>query len=277
MSWRSVMFTPGTRPERVQKAWEQGLADVVVADLEDGVAPSQKDAARSAVARLLAGTDDAACRRAVRINAWPGDLAEADLDAVMAAPPSLIVVPKAEDPDALQALAMRLPRGTGIMAILETAQGVLDAPRLAAVPGVEALALGAEDLAADAGMVRSMDNAEVSLARGWVALAAAAARVAAIDMVTADLADEQRLRREVREAVGLGYAGKMCLHPAQVSAVHGEMAPTPEQLRWARSVQEAARAADAEQGGVVVVEGRMVDVPVIRQARAILARAGSEP
>lgn len=274
MKWRSVLFTPGTRPDRIEKAWRQGAADVVVADLEDAVPPAGKDQARRDVAAALAKTEDAACLRGVRINAWPGAQAEADLAAVLPHAPTLLVVPKAEDPAAVQALATRLAHPTRMMLIIETARGVLRADDLAACPAVDAIAFGAEDLAADAGMVRSPNNDEVAVPRALVALGAAANGTAAIDMITADIGDLDRFRREVREAVGLGYAGKMCLHPAQVDAVHEEMAPTPDQLAWAQAVVAAVDEAGAGAGGVVVVDGKMVDVPVIRQARSILARAG---
>lgn len=272
--WRSVLFTPATRIDRVEKAWASGAADVVVADLEDAVPPDGKAAARRGVAALLAGIDAPACRTAVRINAVPGAWADDDIEAVAEHPPDLVVVPKAEDSATVGALAARLPDGVGLMLILETARGVLAAQALASVERVEAVALGAEDLAADAGMRRSAENAEVAVPRSLVALAAAAEGVAAIDMITADFRDVERTAREAREALGLGYAGKMCLHPAQVEAVHEAFTPTADEVDWARKVVDAVDAAGAGEGGVVVVEGRMVDVPLVRQARAILARQG---
>ncbi len=278
---RSVLFTPGDRPERVEKAWVTGAADVVVADLEDAVAPSNKQIAREAVAKALGLKG--ACERAVRIQPWPSSEAEADLEAVLPGAPDLIVVPKAEDPAAMEALEERVaeaeqalglePGHIGFLAILETAAGVLAAREIAACPRVVAVAFGAEDLAADAGMRRTASNAEVAVPRSMVALAAAAAGVQAIDMITADFRDEERTRREALEARGLGYAGKMCLHPAQVAVVHEAFRPTPEEIAWATKVHDAVEAGGAGAGGVVVVDGKMVDVPLVQQARRILRDA----
>ncbi len=272
--WRSVLFTPGMRPERIQKAWDKGAADVVVADLEDAVAPEDKGAARNAVAGVLANATSP-CQRAVRINAWPGDLAQADLDAVLPHRPDIIVVPKAEDPDSLHPLIDRLPEGTHLLLILETARGVLNAQALAALPRVAAVAFGAEDLAADAGMRRTPRNSEVAVPRSLVALAAAAAGVAAIDMITADYQDTERFQREADEAVGLGYAGKMCLHPTQVAAAHAAWMPSPDEIAWAQRVVHAAESGGAQEGGVISLDGKMIDIPLIRQARAILQRSGA--
>ncbi len=283
MRFRSVLFTPGTRAERVRKALEGGAADVVVADLEDSVAPGDKAEARVAVAATLVDAQ-AQCACAVRINAWPSALAEADLDAVLPAGPELIVLPKAEDPAMVEALGARLdaaeselgmePGSVRLLLILETAAGVLAARELAACSDrVAGVAFGAEDLAADAGLRRSPSNWEVSVPRAMVALAAAAAGIAAVDMITADFRDEERTRREAEEARALGYAGKMCLHPAQVAVVNDAFAPTADEIAWAERVLAAVDEAGAGAGGVVVVDGKMVDVPLIEQARRLLRDA----
>ena len=273
MKLRSVLFTPGTRPERIQKALREGAADVVVADLEEAVAPGDKFEARIAVrdALLDVPQGEAKSVRAVRINPWPSRLAEEDLHVVLSAKPDVIVVPKAESVDALHALAARLEgHDCGLLLILETAGGVLNAQHLAACDRVVAIAFGAEDLAADVGMRRTPDNAEVAVPRSLVALAAASAGVHAIDMITADFRDVERTRREATEARGLGYAGKMCLHPAQGQVVHDAFAPTEDERAWAQKVVAAADGAGAGSGGVVVVDGKMIDVPLVRQARRIL-------
>lgn len=272
--WRSVLFTPGTRADRVAKAWSSGAADVVVADLEDAVALGEKEAARAAVAETLANTTPT-CRRAVRINAWPSELAQADLDAILPHGPEIIVVPKAEDAEAVRKLASQLPEGTELLLIIETALGVLRAQTLAALDHVGAIAFGAEDLAADAGMQRSADNVEMVVPRSLVALAAASAGVASIDMITADYGDGERFTREAKQAVGLGYAGKMCLHPSQVVLANAAWQPDAAAVAWAQRVVDAASAAGAEAGGVISLDGKMIDVPLIRQAKAILQRASA--
>ena len=285
---RSVLYTPGDRGDRLEKALREQAADLVLGDLEDAVAPERKDEAR----RQVAGAFKSAQRpapgagglRGVRINAWPGQAANDDLAAVMPLRPDVVAVPKCEDPKAVAALAAHLDaveRGLGIAAgstrllvILETAAGVLAARELAAASRrVLAVAFGAEDLAADAGLRRSASNAEVAVPRALVALAAAAAKVAAVDMVTADPKDAARVGREAGEARALGYSGKMCIHPAQVGPVHEAFRPTPDEVAWARRVVDAVAKAGIGAGGVVVVDGKMVDVPFVNQAQRILADA----
>jgi citrate lyase subunit beta/citryl-CoA lyase len=279
---RSVLYTPGDRGDRLEKALREGAADLVIADLEDAVAPARKEDARRAIAAAFAAAPERKGLRGVRINAWPGPAAEADLAAVLPARPDVVAVPKCEDPKALALLDGHLGRlegragipagSTRLLVILETAAGVLSARELAAgSPRVLAVAFGAEDLAADAGLRRSATNAEVAVPRALVALAAAAARVKAIDMITADPRDAGRAGREAQEARALGYSGKMCIHPAQVAAVHAAFAPAADELAWARRVVDAADRAGVADGGVVVVDGKMVDVPFVEQARRLLA------
>lgn len=283
---RSVLFTPGDRGDRIASALRDGKADAVVADLEDAVAPARKAEARRAVVAAWTAVPESVPLRGVRINRWPSPEAEADLDAVLPARPYLVVVPKCEDPADVRALDGRLtlmeerlglPAGsTRILAVTETAAGVLAAREVAAASRrIVALAFGAEDLAADAGLRRSTDNWEVQVPRALVPLAAAAAQVGAIDMITADPRDLERTALEAAQARALGYSGKMCIHPMQVVAVHEAFRPTPDEVAWARKVADAVAKAGIAEGGVVVVDGRMVDVPFITQARRILADDGA--
>jgi len=283
---RSVLFCPADRPERVVKALREGKADCVVADLEDAVAPERKAEARQLAAQALreVPVGAVAALRAVRVNGWGTGLAQADLEAVVPARPDLVALAKAESPhqvreaDTLMGQVERrsgIPVGsTRLLLHVETAAGVLSARELAAASTrVLALAFGAEDLAADAGLRRSASNAEVSVPRALVALAAATAKVGCLDMITADPRDAERAGREAAEARSLGYTGKMCIHPAQVAAVHAAFRPTEAELAWARKVVAAVDGSGIGAGGVVVVDGRMVDVPFIEQARRILAEA----
>jgi citrate lyase subunit beta / citryl-CoA lyase len=270
---RSLLYTPGDRGDRLAKALREGAADIVCADLEDAVPPERKAVARQATAEALAGP--AKALRAVRIQPWPSPGAEEDLAQVLPSRPDIIVVPKVESPGDVATLDARLV-GTQcrLILILETARGVLAARELAASSRrVAGVCFGAEDLAADIGAPRSATNEEVRVARGLVVLAATAAGVPALDMITADVRDLERTAREAAEARRLGFRGKMCIHPLQALAIHEAFRPTPEEVAWARKVAAAADAAGAEGGGVVVVDGRMVDVPVIRQARRILEDA----
>lgn len=281
---RSVLFTPGTRGDRIEKAIARRSGDVVVADLEDAVAPADKVSARSVVRDALGKQqkDEASgVLRAVRVNTIPSGLALGDLEAVMPARPDLVVLPKAErmaDVVALDEILLRLerihsitPGATRVLLILESARGVLEAPRLArAARRVVGLAFGAEDLAADAGLRRSRENQEIWMARSRVALAAAAEGLLAVDQVFVDIEDADGLEREAREARTLGYSGKMVIHPAQASVVHQAFAPTKEELERARRLVAAVEEGDVGEGGVLRFEGRMIDVPLIEQARRLL-------
>lgn len=284
MRLRSVLFTPGDRPDRYTKALQEGKADCVVADLEDAVAPDRKQEARQAVAAALRQVPSSRPVRAVRVNSWGSGLAQADLDAVVAGRPDLVAVAKVESPHEVKeidTLLLRLEaahgiasRATRLLLHVETAAGVLAARDIAAASTrVEAIAFGAEDLAADVGLRRSASNDEVAVPRALVPLAAAAARVQAIDMITADPRDLERTALEATAARRLGYAGKMCIHPLQAVAVHEAFRPTAEEAAWARRVVAAADAAGAGKGGIVVVDGKMVDAPFVRQARRILLDA----
>lgn len=280
---RSLLYTPGDRADRFEAAIKEGKADLVVADLEDAVAPAAKPAARKNVAKVLAATAKAKTERGVRINAWPSAEAEADLAGIVAAGPDLVIVPKVEDVAHLNALDRALlaleekagldGRAIGLVIILETARGILRAADLcSATPRIVAACFGAEDLAADAGLRRTPSNAEVAVPRAFVALAAAAAGIQAFDMITPDPKDGERCAREAHEARGLGYTGKMCIHPLQAQAIHDGMRPTPDEVAWAKRIVTAVAASKIQSGGVVVVDGKMVDVPVIRQAERILAQ-----
>jgi citrate lyase subunit beta/citryl-CoA lyase len=275
---RSVLFTPGTRADRWLKALE-GPADVVIADLEDAVAPADKAAARRSVQQALrdAAKQPARAERGVRINAWPSGWATEDVDALAGSRPELVAVPKAEDPDEVRALSDALAkRGceAGLLLVLETARGVLRAPELAlASKRVRCVAFGAEDYAASVGARRTRDGLEVLYARSRVVAAAAAAGVDAIDQVFVDLDDLEGLEREARFAAQLGYRGKMLVHPGQVEPVHRAFRPTEAEVAWARGVLKAVGDAGVAEGGVVVVDGRMVDRPLIAQAERVLALA----
>lgn len=267
MNLRSILFTPGNRIDRVAKAWSTVAADLVVADLEDAVSLADKDASRAAVVDLLASARGD--HLAVRINPTDTPMGMADVEALASLRPAWIVVPKVEATFDLDLVRERVPLAK-VLAIIETATGILNASAIAAA--ADAVAFGAEDLAADAGMRRTSGNQEVSVPRSMVALSAAAARTPCIDMITADYQDDERFEREADEAVGLGYAGKMCLHPRQVSLAHAAWKPAEAELLRARAI--VAAAAGQETGGIVVVDGQMVDVPLIRQAQALLDRAG---
>ena len=283
---RSVLFTPGDRPEMLRKAPRSG-ADAIVFDLEDAVAPDRKDEARDAVRAVLTDPDfDPDCEVCVRVNAAPERIA-ADLEGVLGSESAGtdaetdhrldgVVLPKVADPADVRGLVDELEshgRSLPVFALVESARGVLAAPEIAAVPATDALVFGAEDLSADLGATRTAEGTEVLYARERVVLAAAAHDCTAIDTLVTDFEDEERLREDAAFAKQLGYDGKLAIHPAQVDPINEAFTPTAEERAWAHRVLEAKREADAEGRGVFEVDGEMIDAPLIARAERVRARA----
>jgi citrate lyase subunit beta/citryl-CoA lyase len=269
---RSLLFVPGNRPERFMKALASG-ADAVVLDLEDSVPPGDKQTARAAIRDAWLELNAAGLPLVVRINALEGLAGNEDLDWLAALGPgsalAALMVPKAESRASLERLAMRLP-GAALVPIIETAAGHAALAEIAAAAGVLRLAVGHIDFMADTGLQCSADEVELAPLRFAVAMATRLHRLApAIDGITVDIADEGRVRDDTRRALRYGFGGKLCIHPRQIAGVHAAMAPSAEELTWARRVT----AADERSGGAAVqLDGRMVDAPVVLQARRVLAR-----
>jgi citrate lyase subunit beta/citryl-CoA lyase len=278
---RSILFTPGDRPEMCRKAPESGT-DVVVFDLEDAVALRRKAEAREAVGDVLSDPEfDPDCEVCLRVNSTDATRAD-DLDALFddGRPGSLdsLMLPKVGSPDDVRALADELDdcdASVPIFALLESADGILEAPEIASVPETDALAFGAEDLSADIGATRTAEGTEVLYARERVVLAAAANDCTAIDTLVTDFEDEAALREDVDFAIQLGYDGKLAIHPAQIGPINEAFTPSAEDRKWADRVLEAKREADAEGRGVFAVDGEMIDAPLIARAERIRDRAAA--
>ncbi|QLK25692.1 CoA ester lyase [Natrinema zhouii] len=282
---RSVLFTPGDRPEMLRKAPSAG-ADVIVFDLEDAVAPQRKAEAREAVRDVLSEPSfDPACEVCVRVNAVDaatGSSAADDLDVLLGegAEGTLesVMLPKAGSADDIRALADELDKydaSLPILPVLESAGGILAALEIAAVPATDALVFGAEDLAADIGATRSAEGLEVLYARERVVLAAAAHDCTAIDTLVTDFEDEAALREDATFSIQLGYDGKLAIHPDQVAVINEAFTPSAEEREWAERVFAAKRDADAEGRGVFAVDGEMIDAPLIARAERIRSRAAA--
>ncbi|GAB7090148.1 CoA ester lyase [Halorubrum luteum] len=279
MPRRSLLFSPGDRPELLRKAPGSG-ADVVCFDLEDAVAPSRKAEARDAVSDVLADPEfDPAAEVCVRLTA---STVGADLDALADAVGDdarrldAVLLPKVETEKRIETVAgMCAERDldVAVFCLVETARGVLSAREIAEADSTAAVLFGAEDLAADVGAVRSTSGEELSHARQHVVLAASAADVDAIDTVVTDFDDEAELRDQARAAVSLGYDGKMAIHPAQVPVINEAYTPDPDRIEWATTVLDATETADADGRGVFEVDGEMIDAPLIAQAKRVLERA----
>lgn len=262
----ALLFCPADRPDRFAKAQER--SDCVILDLEDAVAPADRQRAREAI--IDTPLDPA--RVIVRVNASTSEFQTADLAALAQTEYRTIMLPKLERHSDLDGLD-----GFHIIALLETPLGVRDADALAADPRVAALSWGAEDLVAAMGgfASRTADGRfgePARYARSRVLIAAAAAGKPAYDTVHPDLDDIDGLREEAAEAAAAGFRGAMCLHPKQVGILREAYLPTAEASAWARGVLDAARSAT---GGVFTFEGQMIDEPVLRQARSITARTAS--
>jgi citrate lyase subunit beta/citryl-CoA lyase len=264
----ALLFCPADRPDRYAKAL--AAADVVVLDLEDGVGSGGKDAAREGLIATLAAmsavTPADSARVIVRVNALGTPEHAADIEALRATPYRMIMLPKSERRDQVDALA-----DWRVVALCETPLGILAAPDLAAAPNVIALMWGAEDLIA-AMKGRTSRHADgryrdVAVhARSSVLLAAAAHGRPAIDAVYTNIADLDGLAAEAQDASSSGFALKACVHPSQVPVVRAAFRADEAQVAWARRVLAAAR-----DGGAIAVDGQMIDAPLIRQAEAILA------
>ncbi|WP_407548439.1 CoA ester lyase [Streptomyces sp. Pv4-95] len=257
---RSLLFVPGHRPDRYDKAVAAG-ADGVIIDLEDAVAPEAKDAARDDVAAWL--TEGG--RAVVRINAPGTPWFEADLE-MAAAHGVPLMLPKAEDPAVPEAVALETRGRSPVLALMETAAGVENAASLCRAPNVLRAAFGNVDLSAQLG-VDPTDHQALAYARSRVVCASAAAGlVPPLDGVTTDLDDTGPLSGDIAHARRMGFTGKLCIHPRQLDAVHEGFAPSSAEREWARRVLGAGEA-------VTVVDGHMVDRPVLERARRILEAA----
>ncbi|WP_029031587.1 HpcH/HpaI aldolase/citrate lyase family protein [Salinarimonas rosea] len=286
---RSYLFVPGDSEKKLEKALGAG-ADALIVDLEDSVAPAEKARGRAVAAAFLAraAAVEGRPRLLVRVNALDTDLIGADLDAVMPASPDGIVLPKAaggQDVAHLAALiAVReaeygLPDGgTVIHAIAtETARAIFGLGTYGgASHRLRGLAWGGEDLSADLGAESNRDEAGAwtepyRIARNMMLFAAAAAEVDAIDGVHTAFRDLDGLAAECRAARRDGFAGKLAIHPAQVPVINEAFTPSPTEVARARAIVAAF---EADPGaGVVAIEGEMIDMPHLKRARRVLARA----
>lgn len=260
----ALLFCPADRPDRYAKAAER--ADAVILDLEDAVAADAKEAARRA---LVTGPALDPVRTIVRVSAAGTDDLPADLEALASTRYRMVMLAKTSSASDLRAL-----EGYDVLALVETAAGVLRVAEIAAAPNIVGLMWGAEDLVASLGGTSSRlpggAYRDVAVhARSSVLLAARAHGRAAIDAVHLDLDDLDGLGAEAADAAASGFTATACLHPAQVAVVREAYRPSADEVAWARGVVEAAR----HEPGVFRWDGRMVDEPVLRHAAEVVRRA----
>lgn len=269
----SFLFAPANRPERLAKALASG-ADMVIADWEDAVAPADKAAARAALAEAVGALAAAGRARVlVRINAegtpWHADDLQA-LGSLVAQGVAGVVVPKAERAPALYAVAQAAGARAALLPLVESVAGLDARDALAAAPQVARLVFGHLDFQVDAGIDCGEGEEELLPVRLALVLASRRAGLQApVDGVTVDTRDAARMAADAERARRMGFGGKLCIHPAQVPVLHGVFDPDEAAVAQARRVQQALREAG---GGVCVVDGRMVDAPVLKRAEQTLSR-----
>jgi citrate lyase subunit beta/citryl-CoA lyase len=271
------LFVPGDRPERVHKAVDLGV-DAVIIDFEDAVAPAQKATARRLTADLLQELRPD-CSIGIRVNGMEDpDALAADIEALRSCWSTVdaVMLPKAGSPDQVRQLEELLAKagsGASILPLVETAQGIEDAARIAAAsPRVATLVLGPADLSAELGVVPTPEGIELLMARSRLVLACSAAgRARPIDGPWLVLNDETGLAESARQARRLGFGGKAAIHPQQLAAIREAFSPSAEEVAWARSVLDAFdESMEAGVGAVKLADGTFVDAPVADRARSIL-------
>lgn len=258
---RSLLFLPASNPRAIAKA-RDSAADLVVLDLEDAVKPADKGAAREAALEAVAG--DWPMPVAIRINGTGTEWHAGDLDAAARSNADFIVVPRAASADAVRAVATR---AGPVLAMVETAAGVLGAPGIAREAA--ALIAGTNDLRADLRLPLDATRAPISASLQMIVLAARAAGIAVFDGVFNRLDDEQGFVREAEEGRGLGFDGKSLIHPNQIAPCNRAFAPNAAEVERANALVEAF------QGGAERFGNEMIERMHVEAARRVLARAGA--
>jgi (S)-citramalyl-CoA lyase len=271
---RNLLFVPGTRPDRFEKALAAG-PDMVTVDLEDAVIPPHKDAAREQAMPLFDGAADG-IERVVRINGMRTPFGLNDLLAVVEhpTPPDAIMLPKVESADEVRivdALLQRAARPVGLHVIIESNAGLEQALAIGRACGsIRSLLFGAVDMAAELGA--AMDFTSMLYARSRVVHAAASCGLDAIDVPYLDLEDPDGLALECRLVRDLGFTGKAAIHPKQLGTINTAFTPDAARIAYANKVIAAF---ETSEGGLVVVDGKLIEIPVVRSAGRTLAIAAA--
>lgn len=270
---RSLLFVPAVRPDRYTKALATG-ADAVCIDLEDGVGDAFKSEARLNALDLLSTRTATKAEVSIRINDAKSDLGQQDLEMLVESGhrPDAVMLPKVAAVDEIEQVETSLKRlGAPVSLIvqIETLQGLMSVNDIAgASPGISAIFFGAIDLASELGCAVEWES--LLYARSQVLLAAAQAGVIAIDSPFLNVQAPEALAEESAKVRRLGYVGKAAIHPLQVPIINEQFSPSPQEIGWAKKIISAY---DKNQGGVLLVEGQLIERPVIRSAQRILQAA----
>jgi len=280
---RSLLFVPGADLRKMEKAAGAG-ADTLLFDLEDSVAPEQKEAARANVAAFLTSSEGADSELAVRVNAPQSPGFRADVEAVVEAGARTLLIPKCDGAATVGEIAAQLEaiesargaehRDVRLLALLESPAGVANALAIGAAARVDALCFGHADFSLEMGLARADASDGVAYhARCAVAIAAKACGVAPIDTVYLDVRDDTGFRADAELSLRLGFEGKLCIHPRQVELLHEVFTPSAQQIDYARRVVTAWQEAVAEARGVLTIDGKMIDAPLVAAQERVLERA----
>jgi len=280
---RSLLYVPGDKPAMLAKAPSRG-ADGLILNLEDAVAPANKQLGRQTVADALHALDFGRAEVVVRINPADTDAGYRDLLAVTPFAPGAVLLPKVGSAEEVRFVAWTIERLEGfhglpagqikLMCMIESAAGVLNAVEIAAChPRVAALVFGAADFSIEVGCTVTEDGRSLLAAASQIILAARAAGIDAIDTPYMKLDDAEGLARSSRLARELGFDGKSAIHPAQVAPINAAFSPTAEQVAWARRVLALAPDGDLTRLGAAVLDGQLIEAPHFRRAERILAVA----
>lgn len=282
---RTMMFAPANNPKMLVTAHLYG-PDCVLFDLEDAVKYADKDAARDLLAEALKVVDYGDTEIFVRINPLSTEFGKDDVRVLVPAGLRKMRLAMCETPEQVKELDQLLTKvekehgiengACKIQCSLETPLAVMNAVSIATASSrVISISFGAEDFTRTMGAERTKEGKELFVARTMVVMAAAIAGVDAIDTVWSDLDDEEGFKEEVKTSMNLGFAGKSCIHPSQVKIVHKIFTPNKEELEKSLEIVKAAEAANINKGGVITVNGKMVDIPVIAKAEKVVRLAKS--
>ena len=281
-SRRALLYMPGDDWKKITKSLTLGV-DCICMDMEDGVAASSKAEARATIAKALQELDFGKSEKLARINSVGSGWEKDDIAAVLPYRPDGIVIPKVESLDQIKwgseiIEAAELRYGWPINSVrmlvgVETAKGILNLREIASHPWLDGIIFGGEDFAASVGATRSRDATELLYARQAVVVACAAFSLQAIDIVTIDFKDIESLRAEAEFGARLGFSGKQIIHPAQVEPVQTAFTPNDEAIAYAKRIVESFEASQKEGRGAFALDGKMIDMPLLKNARKVLERA----
>lgn len=281
-SRRALLYMPGDNWKMITKSITLGV-DSICMDMEDGAAVSKKAEARATIARALRELDFGRSEKLARINSVGSGWEQDDIEAVLPFHPDGIVIPKVESFEQVEWASKiiedaELKHGWPVNSIhiligVETAKGIMSLKEIAVHPRLDAIIFGGEDFAASIGAARTKDALELLYARQAVIVACAANDLQSIDIVTIDYKDLDALRLESEFGARLGFDGKQIIHPAQVEPVQKAFTPGDEAVAYARRIVETFEASQKEGKGAYSLDGKMIDMPLLRNAQKVLQKA----